>query len=514
MAEAIMNTLQTLATPTGLLYMIGGSLIGVILGAIPGLGGGTITILLLPMTYRMDPTLALALFMAIYVGSTSGGCIGSILLGIPGTNSSIVTCWDGYPLTRKGDPVRPLSAAVVSNFIGTVPSLILAVILCLYLAQWAVKLGPWEYFALCYCAIAMVIGLSKGNVVKGLIACGLGILAACVGSAPLCGTLRFTFGSMYLISGLNIVNLMMGMFAGRTILMEYTKGSKASEAANVKVRGFKLHIKDYTQNIGNMIRSFIMGAFIGFLPGLGANTSTVLAYANEKNIAEKKHKQGKIKDEDWVPYGEGNIGGVIAPETANNAGIGGAMIPMIALGIPGNGVMTIFMTAMTVHGINAGPLLLKTNPEVVYMLYTAAIIAAIIILVFEVVGMPIFPAMLKCPYHFLYPAIIIICILGSYISGGNLFSVGVALATCALGIFFSYFQIPQMPFILAFILCSLLEKNFRSGMNMATNGLMSFFTKPFSCIFIILGTVVLFSNIFMPTIQKKLEEKKAAKQAA
>lgn len=499
MYEAIINTLQLLATPTGILYIVAGSILGVVLGAIPGLSGGTATILILPMTYRMEPSLALALFMGLYVGSTSGGCIGSILLGIPGTSSSIVTTWDGYEFTKKGDPVRPLSAAVICNFIGTVPSLILAMILCPYLSKWAVKLGPWEYFALCYCAIAMVIGLAKGNIVKGLASCGLGLLAACVGSAPLCGTMRFTFDSMYLISGLNIVNLMMGMFAGRTMLMEYTKGSKQSSASAIKVKGFKFPGKDLLDNIGNMVRSFVMGAFIGFLPGLGANTSTVLAYANEKNLAKNK--------EEW---GHGAIGGVIAPETANNAGIGGAMIPMIALGIPGNGVMTIFMTAMTVHGIEAGPLLLKNNPEIVYMLYTAAIVSAVIILLFEIIGMPLFPALLKCPYHFLYPAIIIICILGSYISGGNLFSVGVALATCALGVFMEYFKVPQMPFILSFILCGLLEKNFRSGMNMASNGLWSFFTKPFACIFIVIGTGTLIWNVVGPFVKAKLAAKKAA----
>ncbi len=494
MYEAILSTLQMLTTPTGLFYIISGSILGVVLGAVPGLGGGTATILILPMTYRMNPGLALALFMGLYIGSTSGGCIGSILLGIPGTNSSIVTCWDGYEFTKKGDPVRPLSAALVCNFIGTVPSLILAMILCPYLSKWAVKLGPWEYFGLCYCAIAMVIGLSKGNLAKGIAACGLGILAACVGSAPLCGTMRFTFDSMYLISGLNIVNLMMGMFAGRTMLMEYAKGTKSSEASNIRVRGFRFPGRDLADNTGNIIRSFIMGAFIGFLPGLGATTSTVLAYANEKNLAKNK--------EEW---GHGAIGGVIAPETANNAGIGGAMIPMIALGIPGNGVMTLFMTAMTVHGIEAGPMLLKNHPEIVYMLYTSAIVSAIIILVFEVVGMPLFPALLKCPYHFLYPAIIIICILGSYISGGSLFSVGVALGTCALGVFFGYFGIPQMPFILSFILCGLLEKNFRSGVNMASNGLAAFFVKPFSCLFILLGTFALFWNMVGPVFRKYIK---------
>ena len=494
--SVLSNVFKLILTPTGIIYIVAGAIVGTIFGAVPGLGGGMITILLLPMTYRMNPALALGLFTAIYVGSTSGGGIGSILLGIPGTNSSIVTCWDGYPLTQKGDPVRPLSVTAICNFIGTVISLIAAMILCPILAQWAIKLGPWEYFALCYCAIAMVIGLSKGNIAKGLASCGLGILAACVGSSPLCGTLRFTFKSMYLISGLNQVNLMMGLFAGRTILMEYAKGTKQQEAANVVVRGFKWPGKDLRDNMGNIIRSFFTGAFIGFLPGLGATTSTVLAYANEKKLAKNP--------EEW---GHGAIGGVIAPEMANNSGIGGAMIPMISLGIPGNGVMSLFMMAMTVHGIEAGPLLMKTNPDIVYMLYVAAILSAIVIVIFETVGMPIFPKLLSVPYHFLYPAIIIICFLGSYISGGNLFSLGVAIVTTAIGVGMAYFNVPQMPFLLSFILCSILEKNFRSALNMSSNGMLSFFTKPLSCIFIVIGTVVLFQNIFMPVLERKFGKK-------
>lgn len=501
MLESIMNALAMIMTPTGIVYIVGGAIIGTIFGAIPGLGGGTITILLLPMTYRMNPALALGLFTAIYVGSTSGGGLGSILLGIPGTNSSIVTCWDGYPLTQKGDPVRPLSVTAICNFIGTILSLIAAMALCPFLAKWAVQLGPWEYFALCYCAIAMVIGLSGGSIAKGLAASGLGILVACVGTDTFSGNLRFTFGSMYLISGFNIVNLMMGMFAGRTILMEYAKGTKQGEASNVEVRGFKWPGKDLMDNMGNIIRSFFTGAIIGFLPGLGASTSTVLAYANEKKLAKNP--------EEW---GHGAIGGVIAPEMANNAGVGGAMIPMIALGIPGNGVMSLFITAMSVHGITAGPLLIKNNPDIVYMLYMAAIVAAVVILIFETVGMPIFPMMLRCPYHYLYPAIIVVCFLGSYISGGNIFSLGVAIATTALGVAMGYFGVPQMPFILSFILCELLEKNCRSALNMASNGVLSFFTRPVSCIFIVIGTIVMFQNIFMPVLRAKFGKSKAEKQ--
>ncbi len=480
----LLETLQTVATPVGLLFILGGAVLGVILGAIPGLSGGTITILLLPISYKMNPALALGLFTSIYIGSTSGGCIGSILLGIPGTNSSIVTTFDGYPLTRKGDPVRPLSAAVCSNFIGMLPSLIIAIILAPLLAKLAIKLGPWEYFALCFCAIAMVVGLSKENASKGLVAVGLAILISSIGIAPISSTQRFTFKNYYLYDGFSIINIMMGMFAAKIILMEFAKGSKVKESAKVQVKKFKPPIKDLADNIGNIIRSFFTGLIIGFLPGIGGKTSTFLAYSTERNLA-------KNKDE----WGKGAIGGVIAPEVANNAGIGGELIPLIALGIPGSTPMTLFLAALTVHGVNPGPLLIRNNPEIVYMIYAAAIIAAIFILIVEIVGMPIFPKMLKVPYHFLYPIIIIVSLLGAFLSGNSLYALFITLAACLMGLAMDYFGIPIVPFIMTYILSPLLEKNLRMALNMSNTGFLSFFTRPVSAIFILIGAAILVWNL-------------------
>ena len=480
----ILETLQAVCSPAGLIFIFGGAILGLMLGAIPGLSGGTITILLLPISYKMNPALALGLFTAIYIGSTSGGCIGSILLGIPGTNASIVTTFDGYPLTKKGDPVRPLSAAVCSNFIGMIPSLLIAIILAPFIANLAVKLGPWEYFALCFCAIAMVVGLSKGNAAKGLIAVGLAILLASVGLAPISSTQRFTFGNLYLFDGFSIINIMMGVFAAKIILMEFAKSTKVKESENIQVKRFKLPIKDLAANIGNIIRSFVTGLVVGFLPGLGGKTSTFLAYSTERNLSKNK--------EEW---GKGAIGGVIAPEVANNAGIGGELIPLIALGIPGSTPMTLFLAALTVHGVNPGPLLIRNHPEIVYMIYAAAIIAAILILVVEIFGMPIFPRMLKAPYHFLYPVIIIISFLGAYLSGNSMFALFITLASCALGLAMDYFGVPIVPFIMTYILSPLLEKNLRMALNYADNGFMSFFTRPVSAILLVIGIASLIWNL-------------------
>ena len=497
MAETMISAFKNVASPVGLIYILLGGVAGMVLGAIPGLGGGMLTVVLLPLTYKMDPGLALGLLMAIYIGSTSGSCIGSILLGIPGTSSSIPTCWDGYEFTKKGDPVRALSAAVISNFIGTMPSLILAMLLCPVIAKWAVKLGPWEYFSLCFCAITLVIALSKDDLVKGFISMGLALLLGCVGTDPVGGVTRFTFGNMYLLNGMNMVNLLMGLFAARIILMEYAKDTKKKEAVNIKVDRFRWPSKDIKEHLPLICRCFGLGAVIGFMPGLGAATASVLAYANEKNVAKDKDQWGK-----------GAIGGVMAPEVANNAVIGGAMTPMIALGIPGNGAMAYFITAMSIHGINAGPQLLLQNTKVVYTLYIAAMLATIVVLIAQMAGMPLFPKMLTTPYHFLYPIIIVVAFLGAYLTSNNVFSVLVALFACLLGVFMGFFKIPVMPFMMTYILGSLLETNLRRAFNYGEHGLLDFFTRPVSCILLIVAMISIIWNLFGDRIKEGLRKKK------
>lgn len=497
----ILESLSSLCSVTGILYILLGSAAGLLFGSLPGLSGGTIMVMLLPISYKMDPVLAMALFISIHVGSTCGGCIGSILLGIPGTSSSIATCWDGYEFTKRGDPVRPLSAAVICNFIGTIPSIIIAMCASRVLANWGVKLGPWEYAAMCFCAIAMVVGLSKGNMVKGFVGVGLAILVASIGQDAINGSTRLTFGSLYLYNGFNVINLMLGLFAAKLILLEYAKKTKITNASKIKVRGFKWPGKDLKDNIGNMIRSFITGAFIGFLPGLGAPTSTVIAYSNERTLA-------KNKDE----WGHGAIGGVIAPEICNNAGIGGAMIPMLALGIPGDAIMVQFMAVMSVHGITTGPMLMKTNPDMVYMLFTAAIVASVFVLLVQTLGMPMFPKFISIPYHYLYPAIIIISFIGSYMTAGNLFGVLVTVAACALGVAMDYFDVPIMPFIMTYILAGIFEKNVRQGMNFSLVGVSDFFTRPVSLIFILAGVFVLAMHVVKPIVASIKVKKAAAKK--
>lgn len=487
------DALQLFISPSMLTVCMMGGIAGVIFGAIPGLSGGTCMILALPLTYAMDTNMAVALLTSIWVGGTSGSFIGSILLGIPGSVASIATVYDGYEFTKQGNPVRALSAGVIANFIGTVPSLLIAMFSCKLIAKYAIKLGAWEYFALGFCAITLVITLSKGNMIKGLLGAALGLLLSLVGTAPICATTRFSFGSYYFSGGFSLVCVMMGIFAGRIIIMEYSKGEKLGGSggqAAIKVGGFHLPFSDIRNNIKNIFASFGIGLWIGFLPGMGAALSNVVAYAVAKTSSKHPEK-----------FGKGCIDGVFAPEVANNASVGGALIPAIALGIPGDTATALMLGALTIHGVESGPLMFRNQPVMVYSIFIAAIFGAIFVLLGEIFGMRLFPKLLTIPYQYLYPVIVVLCFAGVYISSGNIFAVFASVFFTLIGIWMQFAGIPNSPFTLAFVLSAILETYFRRAFSYS--GVLTFFTRPISCALIVFSL----ATIFWPMIRNRFFQK-------
>ncbi|MBQ7860499.1 MAG: tripartite tricarboxylate transporter permease [Faecalibacterium sp.] len=497
--ENLVAALAILFTPGVLISCFAGCMVGVILGAIPGLSGAMAITILLPVSFTMEPTHAFALLISIWVGSCSGSYIGSILLGIPGTNSSLATTYDGYPMTKKGEATRALSIGTVANFMGTVPSLIIAMILCPVIAAFAVKMGPWEYFGLGLMAITLVVSISKGNMAKGFIGAGLGLLATQVGMAPISGTRRFTFDNIYLVGGFSMSVVMIGIFAGGMIIMNYANNEKGPASSfDGKLTGFRLQKEDFTSNIFNICRSFLIGAFIGFLPGMGAALSNMVSYAIAKNSSKHPEK-----------FGTGIPDGIWAPEVANNASIGGAIIPMVSLGIPGDGTTAMLLGGLTIHGIEAGPLLQRTNPVLVNVIFLAAILGAIFALLAEVFGIRWFPMLLDVPYHYLYPAILVICMLGMYVDTYNISNVIIGLFFFALGIWMSYAGIPGTPFVLSYVLGAMLETNFRKALTFAKGDWTTFFTRPVSCILLIITV----GSVVLPIVKEQLKKRKASKEA-
>lgn len=492
------EVLAVVFNPLHLLIICFGAFVGMVLGAIPGLSGGLAITICLPMTFSMDKFTAICLLCGIWIGSASGSFIGSILLGIPGTASSLATTYDGYEFTKRGDPVRALSAGLVSNFIGTLPSLIIAVILSPVIAGWAVKLGPWEYFGLAFCAILMVTGLAKGQLFKGLIVAAFALMLNTVGYSPISGTPRFVF-NYYMAGGFSIVTVMMGMFAGRLILLEYARGDKASQP-KVKVSRFRFPGKDLLTNLKNKVIpvSFIMGLWIGFLPGLGGSLANLMAYSIAKNGSKYPEK-----------FGTGCIDGVIAPEVANNAAVGGAVIPFVALGIPGDGTTALLLGALTIQGIEAGPLIFQSQPVLVYTIFAVLMIGAVFLVIVQAVGMPLMPMLLRVPYHYLYPAILVLVFIGAYTNSNNMFIMFMNLLFTAVGVFLDFAGMPMSPFMLSFVLGGIVESNLRKAVTYGRGSWMPFLTRPISLILIVVGI----GACLQPYVKDWLAAAKARKAA-
>jgi len=490
-----LSIIANLFQPHHLLLALCGNIIGIIFGAIPGLSSSSALALLLPISFTMSPETGIIFLGNIWVGGVSGGLIASILLGIPGSPSSIATCYDGYPMTQNGQSVKALGVAIISSFIGTVGSTLIAYLFCPSLARWAAKLGPWELFSLCFCAIILVVTISKGDMWNGLIAAFFGILLSTVGFSPIDGAKRFSFGIMSITGGLNALAVPLGLFAMGNFIKNLGKNELINPDVDTHVSGFAVTLKEFTSNLVLIIKSFIIGLWIGFLPGMGSGLSNMVAYASAKSSSKTPEK-----------FGKGCIEGIFASEVSNNAAVGGAIIPMIALGIPGDTPTSLLLSGLIVHGIEAGPLLLTNSASFVYTFFATVFFAATLTLLLQYFGMRSFPLILKIPYHFLYSAIAIICFVGAFSNTNSLSNCWLLIVFAAISLFIHYGGFPTSPVILGFILGPMLENNMRKGLTYANNGWFSFFTRPISCVLLLFAI----GSLFMPVIRKFIAKRKAS----
>ena len=490
--SALMVCLQ----PINLLLIIAMVSLGIVFGAIPGLSATLGIALLLPVTFGLSTETSFVLMLAIWIGGVSGTFISAVLIGIPGSSSAIATCFDGFPMTKNGQAGKALGIGMTASFIGTVGSVALATVLSPVIAEFALHLGPWEYFSLCFCAITLVASLSKGNIFKGIMAAGIGLLMGCIGMDPINGSNRFTFGNIYLSSGISTVAQMLGMFAMCQIIRDSARGeAKMPEADMVDMKGLGVGIRDIVQNIKTIVFAFISGLWIGFLPGMGSGISNMVAYGYAKSISK-----------DPESFGKGNPAGVWASETANNASLGGALIPMMALGIPGDGITAMLIAGLTIHGLQAGPLFMTEQPDLAMLIFACVMVAAIVTYIVQIIGKRWFPYILKVPYHYLYTVILVICYIGGYGISNTMFNIYVMLALCLLAIFMSMSGLPTSPLVLAFILSSKLERYFRQGISYAHGSYKEFFTRPLSCALLLVSVFC----VVWPVLSEHLKKKKAA----
>ena len=494
------NALMICLQPVNLLLIIAMVSLGIIFGAIPGLSATLGIALLLPVTFGLSTETSFVLLLAIWIGGVSGTFISAVLIGIPGSSSAIATCFDGFPMTKNGQAGKALGIGMTASFIGTVGSVALATVLSPVIAEFALHLGPWEYFSLCFCAITLIASLSKGNIFKGIMAAGIGLLLGCIGMDPINGSKRFVFGSVYLTSGISTVAQMLGMFAMCQIIRDSARGeAKMPEADVVNMKGLGVGFKDIIQNIKTIAFAFVSGLWIGFLPGMGSGISNMVAYGYAKGISKEPET-----------FGKGNPAGVWASETANNASLGGALIPMMALGIPGDGITAMLIAGLTIHGLQAGPLFMTEQPDLAMLIFACVMVAAIVTYIIQILSKRWFPYILKVPYHYLYTIILVICYIGGYGISNTMFNIYVMLALCLLAIFMSMSGLPTSPLVLAFILSSKLERYFRQGISYAHGSYAEFFTRPISC-------ALLLASVFCvvwPFLSDHLKKKKASAATA
>lgn len=479
--------------PATLLLIVAGVVAGIVFGAIPGLSAFTALALFLPITFNMQPINGIAFLISIYVGGLSGGLISAILLGIPGTPSSIATCFDGYPMAQKGEAGKALGIAIIFSFVGGIFGALMLVYLGPVIAGMALRFGPYEYFAVILFALTTVSGLSAGNMKKGLLSCVLGIALSFVGIDRLSSYTRYTGGISNLAAGFNLVPLLIGTFAVSQIIEIAAKGpSDIKHSTSVKVKGVGISFKEFVYQLRNAIPAAFIGLAIGILPGIGGNASNLLAYAFCK-------KRSKYPER----FGTGVADGIVASETANNATIGGALIVLLTLGIPGDNATSMVLAGFQIHSITPGPLLFKTSADLVYALLAAFIIANIVMMISELLGLPILAKVLCVPGFYLLPIVIACCFVGSFAANNRIFDILVMVIFGLVGYLLKRCDYPLAPMVVGFILAPLLEENVRRSLMRTEGKIMPILSSPIALIFFMLTVVMVVLSVHSEIKEKQ-----------
>lgn len=468
-----------------LLAIVVGVATGIIFGSIPGLTATMAVALCLPLTFGMDPVVALSLLIGLYIGGISGGLIAAILINIPGTPASIATAFDGYPMAQKGEGGRALGIGIFYSFLGTLVGCAVLFLLAPPLARFALRFGSFEYFSIAVFALTLVAGLSGKNLLKGVASATLGLLAAMIGLAPIDAHDRFLFGFTDLESGLSLLPVLLGLFAVSEVLKyaEDPDKSQALETPSFRISGFfGLTWSDFKAYFPNFCRSSVIGVGVGLLPGIGAATSNLLAYIATRSAS---------KDPD--SFGKGNPQGLVATESSNNAGVGAALVPLIALGIPGDTVTALILGGFLIHGVQPGPLMFQTNGDLVYSIFTALGIAAFVMLIIEYWGIRIFVRILSVPKNYLLSAVLVMCVVGAFANNNRLFDVWTLFAFGGLGYAMNRFGYPLPPVILGFILGPVIEENLRSALMSTRGEFLPILERPFAAFFLICAALYVVS---------------------
>jgi putative tricarboxylic transport membrane protein len=495
--DAIQNTIVQLSSPLSLTLIVVGTSLGIFVGAIPGLTGAMLIALTLPLTFTLDPQLAMTLLVSMYVGSISGGLITGTLLRMPGTPASVMTTLDGYPMTQQGQPGRALGLGIYASLVGGFISCVFLISLSAPIARWSTQLGPFEYFSLVLMALVLIATIDGASLSRSLFSGTLGILAAMPGISAATGEVRLTFGFTPLNAGFKLLPVLIGLFAINQVLRDIANIDQNVPRVSVTHRGLWLTFADWKNQWVNMLRSSLIGTFIGILPGIGANIGSIAAYSAARNSSKTPEQ-----------FGSGSAEGIIASEAANNATVGGALIPLVAMGIPGSVIDAILLGALVLHGLQPGPRLFSEHPELVHTIMGTYFLANLVMFAVMIASVGFLAKLVRFPRPYLLPIILTFCIAGAFALSNRMFDVWVMLGFGLLGLVLERNRIPLAPFVIGFVLGPIAEENLSAGLMSSQGNWLPIVTRPISLLFVVISALLL----FVPLV-RQFRKKRNGKQA-
>lgn len=480
--EFLMMGFASLATPENLMYAFLGSVLGTLVGVLPGVGPAAGTAILIPVTFVLPPTGAIIMLAAIYYGAMYGGTITSVLINTPGEAASVVTCIEGYEMARRGRAGAALSIAAIGSFIGGTIATICLVIVALPLSRMALKFGPPEFFALMCVGLSLVMGLAGKSVSKALLSGLLGLALSQVGMEPMMGRPRFDFGITDLMSGVELIAIVMGLFGVGEILT--SAESPGRRIIDSHINSLMPTVEDWKRCVPAIIRGTGVGTLIGVIPGIGSAVPAFISFVVEKKIISNPKER----------WGNGVIEGVAGPETANNAYANAALIPLFTLGVPGSPTIAILMGAFMMNGLIPGPFLFKEHPEVVWTVIASLYLGNVILLILNLPLIRLWVKVISIPTSILWPLILGFCVVGSYSLNNRIWDVGVMLLFGLVGYGLRKLDYPLAPMVLTLVLGPLMEKGIAQSLTLSRGDPSIFFTRPLSLALLILAALFLLSS--------------------
>ena len=478
--------------PMNLLYCFLGVLVGTLVGVLPGVGPPAALSLLLPASFHLPPVSAVILLAGIMYGAMYGGSTTSILVNIPGEAASVITCLDGYQMARRGRAGPALGISAFGSFVAGTISIFLLIFLAPTLANFALRFGPPEYFSLMVLGLSILVYLARGSIINALIMVCFGLLLGTIGLDQMTGAPRFIYKITTLMDGVGLVQVVIGLFGVSEVFLNVERTFK-QEIFETKIKGLLPNWEDWKRSIGPIGRGTIIGFFLGVIPGMSVVIPTFVSYTLEKKISKSPKK-----------FGTGMIEGVAGPESANNAASNGTLVPMLSLGIPTGAATALLLGALMIHGLRPGPLLIKESPEVFWGVVASLYVGNVMLLVLNLPLIGLWVKILKVPYHFLFPLILLFCVIGSYVTNNNRYDVIIMTTFGLIGYIMKKVDYEAAPLVLALVLGPMMENALRRSLVLSDGSFQGFLKRPISAFFLISGLLILFSPLFLK--KKRLRE--------